>query len=748
VRPVNNEERLDLDERLRIMRDGVVNNSAVLVSGVTGIVLVPVMLKGLGVEAYGVWLAAIAVAALAGGVDLGLGWSVTREVAGQASGHGEETDRLIATAYTLFLALGIVGAGVIVAIGTLLSERLRLSGPTRDAAPLVFSLVAVALAGERLVGLALAILHGLRQFGTANLVSIATALLRAAGIVGLLAAGAGVVAVAAWHAAASLAVAAGALHIASRRGGFRSRPSGFSWSVVRSHAAFSFTSQLTTMAIKLIWEAAPVVIGALRGASAIVPYHIGQKFPVAVSGVAWRSAEVVFPAASEYERATDVVRSRATLEVGTRWAIVLTLPFALVLCVLADPLLKAWIGEADREAVTILRLVTGAVLADSVGVAALHVLWGRGAARHVLTVLVAVAVASLGLSVTLVAGIGPVGAAWGLFVPMLLGSLVFLSLGARVCEVELLGLLRRTVRGLLLPSVISAALAVAVLFLVQPTGWPGVVVAAFASGTAYGVVLYVAGARPEERVFVRMIWTFLATLVLEKTHAQRGAFRRLWLARSTWHLLRELREVFMDSPTRNRAAASRDFERSRDPWNYASPREDRRLQVEAQLLDSVRGDSLFVDALEIGCAEGAFTEVLAPKCRSLLAVDLSPVALARARERCASRAHVRFLQWDLRRDPVPGQFDLIVATHVLDYIARPAALKAIRAKLVEALRPGGVLLVGNVRQGEVLERAWWARRLVRGGKWIDAFMADHANVRVVATQSDDRYIETVLQKIA
>ncbi len=204
----------------------------------------------------------------------------------------------------------------------------------------------------------------------------------------------------------------------------------------------------------------------------------------------------------------------------------------------------------------------------------------------------------------------------------------------------------------------------------------------------------------------------------------------------------------MDSPTRNRAAVSRDFERVRDPWNYASPREQRRLRLQAELLDSVRGGSLFREALEIGCAEGAFTEVLAPKCLSLLAVDLSPVALARARERCASCEHVQFLQWDLRRDPVPGQFDLIVATHVLDYIGRPAALKAIRAKLVDGLRPRGILLIGNVRQGEVLERASWARYLVRGGKWIDAFMADHDRVRVVATRSDDRYIETVLQKIA
>lgn|ERR1039458_2138000 len=40
--------RLVVDERVRLMRDGVLNNASLILSGLISIVIVPVMLKGLG----------------------------------------------------------------------------------------------------------------------------------------------------------------------------------------------------------------------------------------------------------------------------------------------------------------------------------------------------------------------------------------------------------------------------------------------------------------------------------------------------------------------------------------------------------------------------------------------------------------------------------------------------------------------------------------------------------------------------
>lgn len=152
------------------------------------------------------------------------------------------------------------------------------------------------------------------------------------------------------------------------------------------------------------------------------------------------------------------------------------------------------------------------------------------------------------------------------------------------------------------------------------------------------------------------------------------------------------------------------------------------------MLDAVRGKKRFEKGLEIGCAEGLFTELLADRCDSLLAVDISPIALARARARRAWDERVRFAEWDLRVDPLPATYDLIVVIHMLEYLRNPLALRRARQKLVDGLRPGGYLLVGCVGEGEaVAVQAWWGRLFLRGGQRITAFIGRHPALKVISS---------------
>jgi SAM-dependent methyltransferase len=128
-----------------------------------------------------------------------------------------------------------------------------------------------------------------------------------------------------------------------------------------------------------------------------------------------------------------------------------------------------------------------------------------------------------------------------------------------------------------------------------------------------------------------------------------------------------------------------------------------------------------------------FTESLASRCDSLLAVDISPIALSRARRRLLGNERVQFAEWDLRVNPVPGTFDVIVIIHALEYIRNPVYIHKARTKLVDSLRPGGYLLVGTMRVGEIYEDAWWGRYFLRSGKRINDFFAKHPALEVVRT---------------
>jgi peptidoglycan/xylan/chitin deacetylase (PgdA/CDA1 family)/2-polyprenyl-3-methyl-5-hydroxy-6-metoxy-1,4-benzoquinol methylase len=132
------------------------------------------------------------------------------------------------------------------------------------------------------------------------------------------------------------------------------------------------------------------------------------------------------------------------------------------------------------------------------------------------------------------------------------------------------------------------------------------------------------------------------------------------------------------------------FAASDDPWDYGSEYERTKYAHTLALLPRRR----VARALEIGCAEGRFTAQLAPRVRSLLAVDVSEIALARAAERCSEHPQVRFASADIARDPLPGPFDLVVCSEVLYYVDR-TELPAVAQKLSDALEQGGHLLTAH-----------------------------------------------------
>jgi SAM-dependent methyltransferase len=231
----------------------------------------------------------------------------------------------------------------------------------------------------------------------------------------------------------------------------------------------------------------------------------------------------------------------------------------------------------------------------------------------------------------------------------------------------------------------------------------------------------------------------------------RHLLARVAFLRSSYYLLRSIRDAMLDSPKRGRAELNQEFASQEDPWDYKTPYQVGRIRSEAEMLDAVRGEERFTNALEVGCAEGAFTAKLAPLCEHLLAVDISSIALARARERVKESEHVDFALWDLRTDPVPEICDLIVVVHALEYIRNPLHIWRIRARLVNSLRPGGYLLIGTMKVAEIYEDAWWGRFLLRSGKHINNFFARHPGLSVVRTAEfhlgkDYRAFDVLLQK--
>ena len=126
-----------------------------------------------------------------------------------------------------------------------------------------------------------------------------------------------------------------------------------------------------------------------------------------------------------------------------------------------------------------------------------------------------------------------------------------------------------------------------------------------------------------------------------------------------------------------------------DPWNYSSGYEQTKYR---RTLDILPAGSL-QRVVELACAEGAFTKELAKRAGTLMAADISAVALGRAREQCRDCRNVEFRQLDMVTDEIPGNQTLILCSEVLYYVGN--RLADILVKLRDALAPGGRLVTAN-----------------------------------------------------
>ena len=133
---------------------------------------------------------------------------------------------------------------------------------------------------------------------------------------------------------------------------------------------------------------------------------------------------------------------------------------------------------------------------------------------------------------------------------------------------------------------------------------------------------------------------------------------------------------------------------SRDHWELHSLLDRDSYSLQQSLLEGRRYDR----ALEIGCGTGMFTERLAPLADSIVAVDVAPNAIQRARARHLPSVDFRVANV-MDFDPVAdGPWDLIVMSETIycvGWLYPFFEVGWMLSSLFAATRPGGRFLMAN-----------------------------------------------------
>ena len=123
-----------------------------------------------------------------------------------------------------------------------------------------------------------------------------------------------------------------------------------------------------------------------------------------------------------------------------------------------------------------------------------------------------------------------------------------------------------------------------------------------------------------------------------------------------------------------------------------------------RIIDATGADATKL-ALDLACGPGIVTAELAAVAREVVAFDLTPEMLAKARERCgkANLHNVIFQEGSATNLPFPEHhFDIVMTRAAVHHFREPGR---ILGEAMRVMKKGGVLVVADVVSAEVAEKS-------------------------------------------
>jgi O-antigen/teichoic acid export membrane protein len=388
--------------------------------------LSPLIVNHLGASAYGVWTLLVTLTAYLGLLDLGIRSAVTRYVARYESGgdHGAAI-QIVSTALAIFVAMAGCALAASLALGLVAPSVFHIPAEYRVSAVIV-AVLAGASTGVALVNGAFGgVIVGLQRFDLACEVDVATTLVRAALVLGVIRYGGGLVELAVAQFVASLAGAILTLWLGLRiLPGLRLRPA---WSrshlrLIVSYGGYAFVAQLASAAID---RTGVIVIGAFLPMTAVTVFAIASGLIDYARALVGGIRTTLAPRASALEGRgqRDALRDLALQ--GARYCSLLVVPIAATFALRGSSFIGLWMGDdyGGPSGAVLAILAVRLVFLGATGAAA-NVMLGASRERAVAGVFVVEAVVNVTAMLLLVRPFGLLGVAWGTAVPTVAAALL------------------------------------------------------------------------------------------------------------------------------------------------------------------------------------------------------------------------------------------------------------------------------------------------------------------------------------
>ena len=420
-----------------------------------GLLLTPFLIEHLGSSRYGLWVLVSAIVGYAGLLDLGIANAIVHYVAAfKAQGEPQRASALIATALWLYIGLGMLAMMLCVLLALLVPGHMHLNAAEQADLAQLMLISAVAVGVGIPCVASNAILRGLQRFDQANAIVVGGTLLSIGSMIAAVNLGWGL---------PGMIIANMLVNILSQIPSYllirRSAPDmpidlrRAQRSLVREVGRFSWSLFLVNIASQLTSKTDELVISTRLPLAAITPYALGRRLSDVAQLLTYQFVKVLMPVASELHAGNEQQQLRELYVTSSRLALAAITSVGLVIILLADAILRLWVGPQFAVAAPIVLILTLSNVLDMSNWPAVQVLQGMGKHHPLSIISMMTAAANLGLSLLLLSQFGVIGVALGTCIPTVFEVFCFvLPYALRTLRVSVLTWLR----SVLLPALIPA----------------------------------------------------------------------------------------------------------------------------------------------------------------------------------------------------------------------------------------------------------------------------------------------------
>jgi O-antigen/teichoic acid export membrane protein len=486
--------------RLSIYLKALSSNYALLGANIGSYGLtVPLFLRWLGPEQYGIWLIFLQLVYLVSTVTLWVAFPVVREAAAcYVEVDKQRTQRLFQTVSLYYAFLGTVVTLLMILASRFVPWLFKIAEGNQTEVSIAFLLLSMYISGIMQLNLLVNFFNGFQQMHISNMLLGMQIVLNMGLSVTIVAVGTGLAGLAAGQVLAIALVCSIGWSLCNRMYGITWGLSNFSYRLLRTllRAGTFYGSYCIAF---LFLQCDILLVGVILGPIHAAAYGIAYKLMDYIVQVIWKIPDSLLPTIAEL----DARKSRETLykvhRLGSKVAVSAAFLFAIVIAVYGRSILLLWIGMDGVVSQPVLVTFGLLIILQALIHSSLMISFGTNQMDSIAKIALIEAIVKIVLSLVLLPWIGVIGVAIGTFMAQSCLSAWYVPLRACIITSDKLSSYLREVVLPALPAAFSSCLTSVISSLLMPEIWLQLVVG---GPTTVGVYLFIylsRGINREER---------------------------------------------------------------------------------------------------------------------------------------------------------------------------------------------------------------------------------------------------------